>query len=248
MDDSSFALNTPPKTWIYRFQALFEVLLLSGLLSSFLATLLISVYHRRNVAFAMMEAKTICAFLLLEAGFTFFLLAVILRAHGETVGSLGLKWSRWKTNLLLGLALVPFLFIVNSIVTFVFRFYLPKYYIEQNPLIELIHTPQQLALFIFSALIAGGIKEEVQRAFILNRFRRYLGGAALGLVLWSLAFVFAGGAGNLHSRSLRFCFWHRLSPKWKPDRAHRRPWRLRFCGVARILVSVHAIEVSGLQG
>jgi membrane protease YdiL (CAAX protease family) len=190
MDDSSFALNTPPKTWIYRFQALFEVLLLSGLLSSFLATLLISVYHRRNVAFAMMEAKTICAFLLLEAGFTFFLLAVILRAHGETVGSLGLKWSRWKTNLLLGLALVPFLFIVNSIVTFVFRFYLPKYYIEQNPLIELIHTPQQLALFIFSALIAGGIKEEVQRAFILNRFRRYLGGAALGLVLWSLAFGF----------------------------------------------------------
>jgi membrane protease YdiL (CAAX protease family) len=190
MDDSSFTLNTPPKTWIYRFQAFFEVLLLSGLLSSFLATLLISVYHRRNVAFAMMEAKTICAFLLLEAGFTFFLLAVILRAHGETIGSLGLKWTRWKTNLLLGLALVPFLFIVNSIVTFVFRFYLPKYYIEQNPLIELIHTPQQLALFIFSALIAGGIKEEVQRAFILNRFRRYLGGAALGLVLWSLAFGF----------------------------------------------------------
>jgi membrane protease YdiL (CAAX protease family) len=190
MDDSSFALNTPPKTWIHRFQALFEVLLLSGLLSSFLAVLFVSVYYRRNVEFAMMEAKAVCTFLLLEAGFTFILLAVILRAHGETIGSLGLKRFRWKTNLLLGLALVPFLFFVNSIVTFVFRSYLPKYYIEHNPLVEIIHTPQQLALFIFSALIAGGIKEELQRAFILNRFKRYLGGAALGLLLWSLAFGF----------------------------------------------------------
>jgi membrane protease YdiL (CAAX protease family) len=59
---------------------------------------------------------------------------------------------------------------------------------EHNPLTEIIHSPQQLALFIFSALIAGGIKEEVQRAFILNKFGRYLGGAGVGLVLWSVAF------------------------------------------------------------
>jgi membrane protease YdiL (CAAX protease family) len=58
--------------------------------------------------------------------------------------------------------------------------------------VEIIQTPQQLALFIFSALVAGGIKEELQRAFILNRFRRYLGGAWVGLVIWSLAF----GAGH----------------------------------------------------
>jgi uncharacterized protein len=64
--------------------------------------------------------------------------------------------------------------------------------LETNPLIEIIRTPQQLGLFIFSALIAGGIKEELQRAFILSRFRKYLGGSLAGLILWSLAF----GAGH----------------------------------------------------
>jgi membrane protease YdiL (CAAX protease family) len=188
MDDWEFSLNKPSKSWTVRFQALFEVLLLSGLLSSFLAALIVSLVHGKNAEFATMEAKTVCAFLLLEAGFTFLLLTVILRAHRETIGSLGLRWYRWKSNFLLGLALVPFLFLVNAAVAFVFRIYLPRYYLEQNPLTELIHTPQQLGLFVFSALVAGGIKEEVQRAFILNRFSRYLGGAGLGLVLWSLAF------------------------------------------------------------
>jgi membrane protease YdiL (CAAX protease family) len=41
-------------------------------------------------------------------------------------------------------------------------------------------------------LIAGGIKEELQRAFILTRFREHLGGAGLGLLLWSIGF----GAGH----------------------------------------------------
>jgi membrane protease YdiL (CAAX protease family) len=49
-----------------------------------------------------------------------------------------------------------------------------------------------LVLLIISVLIAGGIKEELQRAFILIRFRDHLGGARLGLVLWSIAF----GAGH----------------------------------------------------
>jgi membrane protease YdiL (CAAX protease family) len=44
-------------------------------------------------------------------------------------------------------------------------------------------------LFIATALIAGGFKEEVQRAFILSRFRSHLGGAFPGLLLWSSAFA-----------------------------------------------------------
>jgi membrane protease YdiL (CAAX protease family) len=190
MDDSPLYVDTDSERRIHRFVALFEVLLVSGLLSSFLAALVISVFHGRNVQVETLQANTVCVYLLMEAGFTFFLLAFVMRAHRETVESLGLRWRRWKSNVFLGFALVPLLFIINALIEAAFRHYLPKYYIERNPLTELIHTPQQLALFIFSALIAGGIKEEVQRAFILNRFSRYLGGAALGLVLWSLAFGF----------------------------------------------------------
>jgi membrane protease YdiL (CAAX protease family) len=188
MDYPSVHEDSARVSWIDRTQALFEVLLLSGLLSSFLAGLPLAIMGGNSTDLLSNDANFISFFVLLEAGFAFLILAGVLRARREDMRSLGLEWNRWKPNLIIGLALVPFLFIINVVVAVIFRLYLPEYYIEQNPLTELIHTPQQLILFIFSALIAGGIKEELQRAFILNRFRRYLGGIAIGLVTWSLAF------------------------------------------------------------
>jgi len=176
------------KSWTERFQALFEVLLISGLVSSFLAALPIFGLRGGRVESLLQDARIVSLYLLLESAITFLLIAVLLRAHRETIGSLGLRWEHWKRNLLLGLSLVPVLFLINAVVAIVFKLYLPEYYIEVNPLTQIIKTPQQLALFIFSALVAGGIKEELQRAFIINRFRVYLGGAWVGLVLWSLIF------------------------------------------------------------
>jgi membrane protease YdiL (CAAX protease family) len=192
MDYTPLPESAPRKLWIDRLIALLEVLFLSGLISSFLAAVPLSAFPSKSSEFLTNNAGTVSLFLLLESGITLLLLTMVLKAHRETISSLGLRWDRWKPNLLIGLALVPFLFLIDAIVAVTFRNYLPKYYIEQNPLTAIIHTPKQLALFIFSALIAGGIKEEIQRAFILNRFDRYLGGAGLGLVLWSLAF----GAGH----------------------------------------------------
>lgn len=188
MDDLDIPVNPPRTSRVDRLQAIIEVLLLSGLISSFLVALILSAFHRSRAALLTMDAPVVSAFVLMEAGITLVLLVVVLKAHRETICSLGLQWDRWKSNLLLGLGLVPLFFLINAVAAFVFRVYLPKYYTEQNPLTEMIQTPQQLALFIFSALVAGGIKEELQRAFILSRFRRYLGGAWLGLLLWSFAF------------------------------------------------------------
>jgi membrane protease YdiL (CAAX protease family) len=191
--DSALLTDEPqPKPLVEKSLAVLEVLLLSGIISSSLAYLPFSIFFGKEVNFMAGDVKTLSAFLLLEATFTFLLLAAILGIHGERIRDMGLSWDRWKSHLSLGLALVPLLFFINVIVNAVFRVYLPKYYLEQNPLTTNIHTLQQLVLFIFSALIAGGIKEELQRAFILRRFNRYLGGASVGLVLWSLAF----GAGH----------------------------------------------------
>lgn len=184
--------NSPGTSWMDRFQALFEVLLVSGLISSILAALPFSLLFGKNVGRLLGDVRFVSMFLLLESGITFLLLMIMLKAHRESFRSLGWRRDRWKYNLALGLGLVPLLFLINAAVSFVFRVYIPKYSIDHNPLLEIIHTPQQLVLFIFAALIAGGFKEELQRAFILNKFRRFLGGAAAGLILWSLAF----GAGH----------------------------------------------------
>ena len=47
-------------------------------------------------------------------------------------------------------------------------------------------------VFALVLIVAGGIREEVQRAFLLRRFERWLGGPRVGLVVTSAAF----GAGH----------------------------------------------------
>ena len=59
---------------------------------------------------------------------------------------------------------------------------------EGNPLADLLRSPLQTALFALVTMIAGGLREELQRAFILHRFDQYLGGGLLGLVLFSVTF------------------------------------------------------------
>jgi len=166
---------------------------MSGVVSGVLAIVPFLLFRIKDTALLLKNASFISLYLLIDAGITFLILGAILRARRESLESLGLHWENWKRNILLGLALVPLLFLVNAFVAVFFKVFLPQFYLEKNPLTDSIQTPQQLALFILSALVAGGIREEVQRAFIINRFRGYLGGAGLGLVLWSLAF------GLLHS-------------------------------------------------
>ena len=176
------------KSILDRIQALFEVLLVSGLLSSLLAGLIFYPISGRKTSNLLESVKTLSGFLLLESLIALLILIVILKTRREKIAVLGFCWRRWKTHTAMGLALVPLLFLMNGLVALFFRTYLPQYYLEDNPLVQVIRTPQQLALLIFSALVAGGFKEELQRAFILTRFRMYLGGSGLGLVLWSICF------------------------------------------------------------
>jgi membrane protease YdiL (CAAX protease family) len=192
MDSTPPNPDLPPKTWVDRIQAVFEVFLLSGLISSLLAGLLLYAFLGKRAANPLDSAGVFSVYLLLESGIVFLFLATILKYHRQTINSLGLQWAQWRFHLLIGLALVPFLFLINAAVALSVKLYFPQFFIEKNPLTDLIHTPRQLALIIFSALVAGGIKEELQRAFILTRFRDHLGGASLGLVLWSIGF----GAGH----------------------------------------------------
>jgi membrane protease YdiL (CAAX protease family) len=134
------------------------------------------------------NARLLTGYILLEAAITLILLMVVLKSHRETLFDLGLIWSEWKPNLYVGVFLVPILFAVNELTGILFHIFFPQYVAAQNPLLDIIRTPTDLALFLVVSIFAGGIKEELQRAFVLGRFRTYLGGAKLGLVLWSFAF------------------------------------------------------------
>jgi membrane protease YdiL (CAAX protease family) len=60
--------------------------------------------------------------------------------------------------------------------------------VETNPLQTLIRTRRDAVLFGLVVVFAGGVREEVQRAFLLRRFERWLGGGGVGIVITSVLF------------------------------------------------------------
>jgi membrane protease YdiL (CAAX protease family) len=65
--------------------------------------------------------------------------------------------------------------------------------VSQNPLQALLRSPRDAWLFAFVVVVAGGVREEIQRAFLLHRFDVWLGGGTVGLIVTSVGF----GAGHL---------------------------------------------------
>jgi membrane protease YdiL (CAAX protease family) len=65
--------------------------------------------------------------------------------------------------------------------------------VASNPMQDLISGPRNAAIFAVVVVVAGGVREEIQRAFILHRFDVWLGGGTVGLIVGSIAF----GAGHI---------------------------------------------------
>jgi len=80
-----------------------------------------------------------------------------------------------------------------AVLLIVQRFAPSLHTVEHNPLQELMKSPRDAWLFALVLLVAGGIREEVQRAFLIHRFDGWLGGGATGVAVTSIAF----GAGHL---------------------------------------------------
>jgi membrane protease YdiL (CAAX protease family) len=60
--------------------------------------------------------------------------------------------------------------------------------VPDNPLEGMIGSGVNMWLFLLLVIVAGGVREELQRAFLLHRFRADLGRPWLGLVITSMAF------------------------------------------------------------
>ena len=122
------------------------------------------------------------------------LVLLFLRTHGEHPRDVLLGDRPPFREALAGLPLVLVALGLAAIALTVTQLFAPSLHnVERNPLQELMQSPLNASLFILVALVAGGLREEVQRAFLLHRFEAWLGGGAVGVVVTSVAF----GAGHL---------------------------------------------------
>ena len=117
------------------------------------------------------------------------LMAILTRAHGEQVAALWLGRRPVRRELLFGVLLIPVVFVLVVVTLNVLRLVAPWLHnVPLNPLEELAKTPSQAAMFGAVAILAGGVREELQRAFLLQRFERHLGGATVGIIVLSTGF------------------------------------------------------------
>jgi membrane protease YdiL (CAAX protease family) len=126
--------------------------------------------------------------LLAEATVTLLLIRLLMALRGEVPSKIGWSCPDLLKEVGIGLLAIPVLFAATFLVKVSFQVFFPYWATVHNPLLELIKTDRDLALLILASIYAGGLKEEVQRAFVLTRFRDSLGGIYVGLILWSLFF------------------------------------------------------------
>ena len=117
------------------------------------------------------------------------LMVALTIAHGEQVSELWLGRRRVVGEAARGLLLVPVVFfLVAALLSFLMAVAPWLHNVPANPLEQMAGTATDAALLAVVAILAGGVREELQRAFLLRRFERHLGGATVGVIVLSIAF------------------------------------------------------------
>jgi membrane protease YdiL (CAAX protease family) len=88
-----------------------------------------------------------------------------------------------------GVALLPVVMLLVTGLVLGIRYVAPWLQtVATSPLEGFMRSPIEAAVFLGVVVLAGGVREELQRAFILRRFEQRLGGVRAGLVIFSVLF------------------------------------------------------------
>jgi len=191
--------------------ALIEVILCSDYPTQFAlnATFLALGFHAQgpdglNFGFVMALSLTDTVFLV-------GLIVLFLVAHGERPSEVFFGGKPFGPEVRLGIPLTFVAFAIALLVLLAVRAVAPWLHtVEHNPLQDLMRTPGKALMFAGLVVVAGGIREELQRAFLLRRFERSLGGAHVGIVVASIAFGaghFVQGIDAVIATALLGAFW-----------------------------------------
>jgi membrane protease YdiL (CAAX protease family) len=182
-------------TPLERAVALLEVLICSDYPTQFaLASTFAAVGYRPFAANGRLLVGYVVTLSLIDTALLIALILLFLHAHGERprdvfVGARGAGREALAGVLMTFVALgigIGILLAIQKLAP-------SLHTVEHNPFQELLQTRRGAAVFALVAIVAGGVREEIQRAFLLHRFDAWLGGGTIGVLITSAAF----GAGHL---------------------------------------------------
>jgi membrane protease YdiL (CAAX protease family) len=187
------ALRREPPKPLERAVALLEVLVCSDFPTQFALVATFAAFGFRPDAAGRLSLGYVAALSLTDTAFLLALIVFFLRAHGERPRDVFIGRRPIGGEALLGVPLTIVTLGIAIAVLTALQWLAPWLHtVAHNPLQDLIASPRQAAGFGVVVVVAGGVREEMQRAFLLHRFEASLGGATFGLAVTSLAF----GAGH----------------------------------------------------
>lgn len=117
------------------------------------------------------------------------LIVWLLRRRGESPRRLFLGHRRQGAEVGLGVILTPAVLFLIWFTLWLLQAVAPGLRtVPDNPFEMLAASRSGAFVVLLLAIVAGGVREELQRAFLLHRFREDLGGAGWGLLATSIVF------------------------------------------------------------
>src|SRR5437867_2495453 len=177
-----------------RIVAAIEVLICSDFLTQFAIAGTLTALGYRPLLNGRLNIQYVVALSLGDALLLILLILSMLYAHGERPREVLFGNKPVAREIIVGAPLILAALTIGLIVLLSLQHFLPSLRtVPQNPLQDLLRSPRDAWLFALVLLAAGGVREEIQRAFLLHRFDVWLGGPIVGLVVTSVGF----GAGHL---------------------------------------------------
>ena len=208
---STTQLSAPRPTMAERAAALLEVLLCSDYPTQVALAATFAAFGMRPQAGGTLSLGYVVAISLLDSVFLIGLIIFFLRARGESPREVFFGNRPVAPEASAGVPLIFAAFAIAIVLMLALQALAPWLHtVPHNPLQDLVRTPVDAALFAVVLIVAGGIREEVQRAFLLRRFERWLGGPRVGLVVTSVVFGaghFVQGADAVVATAALGAFW-----------------------------------------
>jgi membrane protease YdiL (CAAX protease family) len=192
--DSAPPVEAPPFVRpilpLERLAALLEVILCSGFPTQLLVIAVVRGFGVPPLTpDGLLVPRFVILVSLIDAFLVIGLIVMLLKAHRESVRDVLIGRGRMLKEVALGLVLIPFVFVLVAIVLGVVLHYFPVLRnVPTNPLEGLLKTRHDAIVFAFVAMFSGGVREEVQRGFIVHRFEGFLGGGLIGVAVYSVLF------------------------------------------------------------
>jgi membrane protease YdiL (CAAX protease family) len=179
--------DTPPRT-ADRLVAFLEVVICSDYPTQIATQYVLALFFGMR-SDGTLHIGFVVALSLMDTAMLLGLIALFLHAHGERPRDIFLGRRSIAGEALYGLPLILVAIGLGAAVLLTAQHLAPQLHtVEHNPLQALIRTPRDAWLFALVVVVAGGVREEIQRAFLVHRFEVWLGGGGIGVLVTSAAF------------------------------------------------------------